>query len=78
VRVAGAVGGLGGTGDSLGAVSTAGSVAALGATDVALVLAIIGGLVGGGMVPGLATTTTAPLTVGARTYRLYDWVKSWA
>lgn len=69
-KVAGAVGG------SISAVSAAGSVAGLSAVGVTSGLAAIGGVVGGGMITGLAITAAAPLAIGAGTYGIYKWLKS--
>lgn len=72
--VVGTVGGIAGVGASVGAVSAAGTVSGLGAAGVTSGLAAIGGMVGGGMVAGLAVTAAAPLAIGGCTYGLYKWL----
>jgi hypothetical protein len=73
--VTGAASSTAGVGASIGTVAAAGSVTGLSAAGITSGLAAIGGVVGGGMLTGLAITAAAPVALGAAGYGLYKWLK---
>jgi len=75
-KAAGAASGLGRAGHLHAAIPAAGSVAALSIADVAFGLAVIGRLVGSGIVARLTIITTAWLAIEARTYSLHKRLNS--
>ena len=74
------VGAIGGSATTIAAVSGAGTVAGLSAAGVTSGLAAIGGVVGGGMVAGLAVTAAVPVSaaaiVGYGSYKAWKWLNS--
>ena len=66
-------------GSAATAVGTVGAVTAIGggtsAAAITTGLATIGGVVGGGMLAGVAVCAAAPLAVGGAIYGLYKWLK---
>jgi hypothetical protein len=72
--VAGAGAGVGIAG-SVATVSAAGAVGGLSAAGVTSGLAAVGGLVGGGMITGIAVTCAGPLAVAGLAYGMYRWLK---
>jgi len=69
-------GAIGGSATTVGMISAAGSVSGLSAAGVTSGLAAIGGVVGGGMVTGVAVTAAAPVigaaSVGYGAYKVWQ------